>query len=71
LKREDLNHPTGAHKINNTLGQALLARRMGKRRIIAETGRDSTGWPRHGSARGSAWDPASCTWVKRTCGASA
>ena len=37
LKREDLNH-TGAHKINNTLGQALLARRMGKHRIIAETG---------------------------------
>ena len=37
LKREDLCH-TGAHKINNTLGQALLARRMGKRRIIAETG---------------------------------
>jgi tryptophan synthase beta chain len=37
LKREDLNH-TGAHKINNTLAQALLARRMGKRRIIAETG---------------------------------
>lgn len=37
LKREDLNH-TGAHKINNTLGQALLARRMGKKKIIAETG---------------------------------
>ncbi|MFU8836679.1 MAG: tryptophan synthase subunit beta [Thiohalomonadaceae bacterium] len=37
LKREDLNH-TGAHKINNTVGQALLARRMGKQRIIAETG---------------------------------
>jgi tryptophan synthase beta chain len=37
LKREDLNH-TGAHKINNCLGQALLARRMGKRRLIAETG---------------------------------
>ncbi len=37
LKREDLNH-TGAHKINNTLGQLLLARRMGKARIIAETG---------------------------------
>ena len=37
LKREDLNH-TGAHKINNTLGQVLLARRMGKSRIIAETG---------------------------------
>lgn len=37
LKREDLNH-TGAHKINNAMGQALLARRMGKKRIIAETG---------------------------------
>jgi len=37
LKREDLNH-TGAHKINNTLGQALLALRMGKKRVIAETG---------------------------------
>ena len=37
LKREDLNH-TGAHKINNSIGQVLLARRMGKRRIIAETG---------------------------------
>jgi len=37
LKREDLNH-TGAHKINNTIGQGLMARRMGKRRVIAETG---------------------------------
>src|SRR5438105_9774466 len=37
LKREDLNH-TGAHKINNTIGQALLCKRMGKPRIIAETG---------------------------------
>jgi tryptophan synthase beta chain len=37
LKREDLNH-TGAHKINNTIGQVLLAKRMGKTRIIAETG---------------------------------
>ncbi|PNG61937.1 Tryptophan synthase beta chain, partial [Tetrabaena socialis] len=37
LKREDLNH-TGAHKINNSLGQALLCKRMGKKRIIAETG---------------------------------
>ena len=37
LKREDLAH-TGAHKINNALGQALLAKRMGKRRIVAETG---------------------------------
>lgn len=37
LKREDLNH-TGAHKINNTIGQALLARQMGKRKVVAETG---------------------------------
>ena len=37
LKREDLNH-TGAHKINNAIGQVLIARRMGKTRIIAETG---------------------------------
>ena len=37
LKREDLNH-TGAHKVNNTIGQALLAKAMGKTRIIAETG---------------------------------
>ena len=37
LKREDLNH-TGAHKVNNTIGQALLAKRMGKPRVIAETG---------------------------------
>jgi len=37
LKREDLNH-TGAHKINNVIGQAMLAKRMGKKRIIAETG---------------------------------
>jgi tryptophan synthase beta chain len=37
LKREDLNH-TGAHKINNCIGQALLAKRLGKKRVIAETG---------------------------------
>ncbi|MBO7555478.1 MAG: pyridoxal-phosphate dependent enzyme, partial [Neisseriaceae bacterium] len=37
LKREDLNH-SGAHKINNTIGQALLAKKMGKKRVIAETG---------------------------------
>ena len=37
LKREDLNH-TGAHKINNTIGQALLAKRMGKKKLFAETG---------------------------------
>ena len=47
LKREDLNH-TGAHKINNALGQALLARRMGKTRLIAETGAGQ-----HGVAGGS------------------
>ena len=41
LKREDLNH-TGAHKVNNTIGQALLAKHMGKTRIIAETG--AGGW---------------------------
>jgi tryptophan synthase beta chain len=48
LKREDLNH-TGSHKINNALGQALLARNMGKRRIIAETGAGQ-----HGVATASA-----------------
>ena len=42
LKREDLNH-TGAHKINNVLGQCLLAQRMGKKRVIAETGADQHG----------------------------
>ena len=48
LKREDLNH-TGAHKINNALGQALLAKRMGKPRVIAETGAGS-----HGTATATA-----------------
>jgi tryptophan synthase beta chain len=48
LKREDLNH-TGAHKINNALGQALLAKRMGKPRIVAETGAGS-----HGTATATA-----------------
>ncbi len=42
LKREDLNH-TGAHKINNVLGQVLLAKKMGKTRVIAGRGPDSTG----------------------------
>ena len=50
LKREDLTH-TGAHKINNALGQALLARRMGKRRIVAETGAGQ-----HGVATATACD---------------
>ena len=56
LKREDLNH-TGAHKINNALGQILLARRMGKRRIIAETGAGQ-----HGVATASV-----CAWAGLEC----
>ena len=52
LKREDLNH-TGAHKINNTVGQILLARRMGKKRIIAETGAGQ-----HGVATATTHDSA-------------
>jgi len=56
LKREDLNH-TGAHKINNTLGQALLARRMGKQRVIAETGAGQ-----HGVATATA-----CALLGQTC----
>ena len=63
LKREDLNH-TGAHKINNALGQALLAKKMGKRRIIAETGAGQ-----HGVATATAcafWVlNAWFTWAKR------
>src|SRR5688500_7975126 len=51
LKREDLTH-TGAHKINNALGQALLARRMGKRRVVAETGAGQ-----HGVATATAGAP--------------
>ena len=50
LKREDLNH-TGAHKINNTIGQILLARRMGKKRIIAETGAGQHGVEKGGLHR--------------------
>ena len=68
LKREDLNH-TGSHKLNNALGQALLARRMGKRRIIAETGAGQ-----HGVATATVcallgWS-ASSTWASRTPAAS-
>ena len=51
LKREDLNH-TGAHKINNVLGQALLAKKMGKTRLIAETGAGQ-----HGVATATAAPP--------------
>ena len=53
LKRDELNH-TGAHKINNTIGQILLARRMGKRRIIAETGAGQHGVRRAGQRAGPA-----------------
>ena len=54
LKREDVAH-TGAHKINNAIGQALLAKRMGASRVIAETGAASTVWrrPQRARARGS------------------
>ena len=55
LKREDLNH-TGAHKIKNSLGQALLAKRMGKQRIIAETGAG-----KHGVATVGAIIPLICS----------
>jgi tryptophan synthase beta chain len=58
LKREDLLH-TGAHKINNCLGQALLVERMGKRRVIAETGAGQ-----HGVATATVW----CIWARRICG---
>ena len=64
LKREDLNH-TGAHKINNTLGQGLLTRRMGKQRVIAETGAGQ-----HGVATATACacsgSNAWFTWVRKT-----
>ena len=46
LKREDLNH-TGSHKINNTLGQVLLAKKMGKKRILLKPGQDSMEWQLH------------------------
>ena len=64
LKREDLAH-TGAHKINNTIGQALLAKRIGKRRIIAETGAGQ-----HGVATATmAAKFGSYTWAQKTSNA--
>ena len=63
LKREDLNH-TGAHKINNCLGQGLLALRMGKKRIIAETGAGQHGVATATVCAGWASN-ATCTWAKR------
>ena len=63
IKREDLNH-TGAHKINNVLGQILLAKRMGKKRIIAETGAGQ-----HGVATATVCAlmglDAACIWAER------
>ncbi|EQD55598.1 tryptophan synthase subunit beta, partial [mine drainage metagenome] len=64
LKREDLNH-TGAHKINNTLGQALLCKRMGKRRLIAETGAGQHGVPPRRRRR-CLVSNARCSWAAST-----
>ena len=60
LKREDLNH-TGAHKINNAIAQCLLAKKMGKTRVIAETAPDSTACPRPRPPRCWGWN-ARCSW---------
>ena len=62
LKREDLNH-SGAHKINNTIGQALLAKKMGKKRVIAETGAGSTVLPRQRLPLALVWN-VRCLWVQ-------
>ena len=67
IKREDLLH-TGAHKINNCIGQALLARRMGKRRIIAETGAEQHGvarLSRQGAHGFGLANVSSFTWAKQ------
>lgn len=63
LKREDLNH-TGAHKINNALGQVLLAKRMGKKKIIAETGAGQHGVATATAAALSTWIVQSI-WVRK------
>jgi len=68
LKREDLAH-TGAHKINNTMGQGLLAMRMGKSaHHRRDRRRASTAWPPPRPAPASAWSAWS-TWARRTCAA--
>ena len=64
LKREDLNH-TGSHKINNVLGQALLAKRMGKTRLVAETGAGQHGVATATARRCSGWSARS-TWAPST-----
>ena len=63
LKREDLNH-TGAHKINNVLGQALLAKKMGKTRLIAETGEVSMELQQQQQQLLWEWN-VRCLWVKK------
>jgi tryptophan synthase beta chain len=74
FKRDELNH-TGAHKINNCLGQILLARRMGKTRIIAETGAGQHGvatatvCARFGPNASSTWAPPTSSGRRRTCSA--
>ena len=67
FKRDELNH-TGSHKINNCLGQILLAKRMGKTRIIAETAPGSMALRWRQSPRASGF-PASCSWARRTSNA--
>ena len=62
IKREDLNH-TGSHKINNVLGQILLAKKMGKKRIIAETGAGQHGVATATAALFSVWN-VKYIWVK-------
>ena len=64
LKREDLLH-TGAHKINNTLGQALLAKRMGKKNLMAETGAGQHGVATAAAAARLVWI-ASFSWAPKT-----
>jgi len=74
LKRDELNH-TGAHKINNVLGQILLARRMGKTRIIAETGAGQHGvatatvCARFGLESSFIWAPMTWNVRHQTCSA--
>lgn len=64
LKREDLNH-TGSHKINNVLGQVLLAKKMGKQESLQRPGRDSMGWPPLRRQLLWAWN-VKFLWEKRT-----
>ena len=64
FKREDLNH-TGAHKINNTIGQTLLTLRMGKQRVIAETVLVNTALPPPPPVPASVWS-AWCIWARKT-----